>query len=488
LNPLLEDATFAVFLSAVVVVAWFGGIGPCVLAQTLTLAAALLLTDPQPPNREPAVKVWAGLAAFFFVGIVAGVLSDSMRAARRRAQQEADEAISQREQLREADRRKDEFLATLAHELRNPLAPIRTGLELMKLCADKPETVAQVRVTMERQVQQMVRLIDDLLDVSRITRGKLQLRRCPVELADIVHTAVDATRPFIDGARHELTLVLPDEPVVLDADASRLAQVLANLLNNAAKYTPAGGRITLSAEQRDREVAVTIRDTGMGIPPGMCEQIFGLFVQVGRSMDGGDTGLGIGLTLVKSLVELHGGRVDVQSAGLNQGSAFTVRLPVVSRQVPQTSPPDRRLVCPGAVLKRRVLIADDNLAALETLSLMIELLGYEVRRARDGAEAVALAETFRPDTVLMDLGMPNVNGYEAARRMREQPWGRRLLLIATTGWGQEEDRRRSREAGFDHHLVKPIDTEVLRDLLDLSERDLPPSRNRLPSAANVVSA
>jgi len=368
--------------------------------------------------------------------------------------------------IREADRRKDEFLATLAHELRNPLAPIRTGLELLKLLGDEPAEREEVRATMERQTQQLVRLVDDLLDVSRITRGKLELRKSLVNLSEILRGAVAAARPFIEEARHELKVRLPDAPVLLDADPHRLSQVFSNLLNNAAKYTPPGGRIELSFERTGSEVVVKVRDNGIGIPEEKQEYIFELFSQVGRIMDSGQTGLGIGLTLAKSLVEMHGGSIEVRSDGPSTGSEFRVRLPFeIPTPVSQTLAPLSGET-PRGLGERKVLVVDDNLASCHMLSALMRRLGLDVRMAHDGEEAIEVAAQFLPELILMDLGMPRVSGYEAARRIRQEPWGKELMLVAVTGWGQAEDRRRTREAGFDHHLTKPAELTDLKRLLE----------------------
>lgn len=366
--------------------------------------------------------------------------------------------------LSEADRRKDEFIATLAHELRNPLAPIRTGLEVMKLMANDPATVAEVRNTMERQTQQMVRLIDDLLDLSRITRGKLQLRKCRVELSEVIRSALEATRPAIDEARHELTVKIPDEPIVLNADPNRLAQIFSNLLSNAAKYTNEGGHIWLTAERQDGEIVARVKDTGIGIPPDMLKQVFEMFAQVDRPLEKGYTGLGIGLTLVKRLVEMHEGSVDVFSGGTNCGSEFTVRLPLTTEPLPLSGSPtfdDESVKLP----RLRVLVVDDNRAAAEMLAKVVKILGNDVRVANDGVEALELISQFKPDVTLMDLGMPKMNGYEAARRIREDMPNNEMTLIALTGWGQDSDKQRTKAAGFDHHLVKPVEPAELQRLL-----------------------
>jgi PAS domain S-box-containing protein len=369
--------------------------------------------------------------------------------------------------LRNADRRKDEFLATLAHELRNPLAPISMGLELMKISADEPQAAEEVRAMMERQTQQMVRLIDDLLDVSRISRGKLELRRSQVDLASIVRNAVEAARPAIDEAGHKFTLSLPPQKVQLFADPSRLTQVLSNLLNNAAKFTPRGGQIELSGSVQDGELELVVTDNGHGIPSDKLAVIFDMFVQARDALESGHQGLGIGLTLVRRLVEMHGGSVTAQSDGPGKGSRFCVRLPVFE---PTAVHGDARSLPADAVvhrLRRRVLVVDDNVDALKSLSMLVCQLGNEVFQASDGQQAIEAAEQYRPEVILMDLGMPKVSGYDAARRIREEPWGNEILLVATTGWGQDEDRRRTKDAGFDYHFVKPVMPDQIQQVLSL---------------------
>jgi signal transduction histidine kinase/ActR/RegA family two-component response regulator len=359
------------------------------------------------------------------------------------------------EALRQADRRKDEFLATLAHELRNPLAPIRNALHIIRLRANDPPTVEQARLIMDRQLGQMVRLVDDLLDVGRITRGKLELRKERLELASIVKNAVDTTRPLIEAAGHELTVSLPAQPIHLDADPVRLAQVLSNLLNNAAKYMDRGGHIWLSAVRSDREVVLSVRDEGIGIPAEALPTIFDMFMQVEGSLEKSRGGLGIGLTLAKQLVELHGGSIQAHSEGAGKGSEFTVRMPAVPMLTAVAAPgnPDLRLDIP---VRFRVLVADDNLDAAESMGMMLRLMGHDVRTVRDGLQAVEEAATFRPDMALLDIGMPHLNGYDVARRIREQRWGKEIVLVALTGWGQEEDKRKALEAGFDQHFTKPV--------------------------------
>ncbi|HYG62706.1 MAG TPA: ATP-binding protein [Thermoanaerobaculia bacterium] len=369
-----------------------------------------------------------------------------------------------RQALAEADRRKDEFLATLAHELRNPLAPIRNMLEIMKRTDGDARLVEQARATMERQLNHMIRLIDDLLDVSRISRGKVELKRERVELASAVYQAVEACRPLAQAARHEVEVVLPPDPVYLDADPVRLAQIFGNMLNNSCKYTDPGGKIRLTAERRDGDVLVKIRDNGLGIPPDKLGSIFEIFTQVDRTLERSQGGLGLGLTLVKRLVEMHGGTVAAHSDGPGRGSEFVVRLPALQEQ--RAGEPSAEPDVPKATAGHRILVVDDNQDSALSLAMLLEISGHEVRTAYDGLEAIDAAAEFRPDIVLMDVGMPKLNGYDAARRIRAEPWGERMLLVAVTGWGQEEDRRRTTEAGFDGHLVKPVDFGAVTKLLD----------------------
>jgi CheY-like chemotaxis protein/two-component sensor histidine kinase len=317
----------------------------------------------------------------------------------------------------------------------------------------------------DRQVQQMVRLIDDLLDVSRITRGKLQLRREPVELAAAVRSAVEATRPLIDAQAHALTVTLGQEPIRLNGDLIRLAQVFSNLLNNAAKYTERGGHIWLTAERQAGEVVVSVRDTGIGIDANHLPRLFEMFSQLTPALERSQGGLGIGLALVRGLVELHGGTVEAHSAGPGKGSEFTVRLPIVEQPVQVREEPNVNGEHSPAMRQCRILIADDLSDCVESQALMLQLGGHDVQTAHDGLEAVQAAAAFRPDVVLLDIGMPKMNGYEAARQIRQQPWGKEMLLIALTGWGQDEDKRRTFEAGFDYHLTKPVDPAALEKFL-----------------------
>ena len=375
--------------------------------------------------------------------------------------------ITQRKQaeaaLREADRRKDEFLATLAHELRNPLAPIRNSLHILRLKAANDTAADSVCEMMERQVNHMVRLVDDLMEVSRITRGSIELRREPIDLAAVIRSAVETSRPLIEGAGHQLAISLPREAISLYGDEVRLAQVFANLLNNAAKYTDRGGQIWITARRDGSDVAVTVRDNGIGLEANVLPVVFDMFMQADRKHERSQGGLGIGLTLVKSLVEMHGGSVSVQSAGPNQGSEFTVRLPIAKHAPREVTAP----TTPQSVTqsRRRVLVVDDNADSAASLGMLLKILSMDVKLANDGWTALATIESFRPDVVLLDLGMPGMDGFEVARRVRERSEFDGIVLIALTGWGQPDDRDRTQAAGFQHHLVKPADIAALRLLL-----------------------
>ena len=367
--------------------------------------------------------------------------------------------------LSEADRRKDEFLATLAHELRNPLAPIRTGLQLLKL-SPKADVAARTLPMMERQLAQLVRLIDDLLDVSRISSGKIVLKRERIAFQEIAAAALEASQPLIDAAGHSLVIDWPKEPVWLDADPTRLAQIFSNLLINAAKYMRAGGQIKFSARQQDERVVVSVQDTGMGIPEDMLGSVFDMFTQINRTLDGAQSGLGIGLSLVKTLVEMHGGSVAVSSGGIDLGSTFTVILPTAPRLA--TAPPTVHVQTAAAVdrsASRRILVVDDNVDAAESLVTFLDLSGCDARTAFSGQEALDVAMTFRPDVVFLDIGLPGMNGYEVARQLLADPTTASAKLIALTGWGAENDIQKSKMAGFHAHLTKPIDPEAIEALL-----------------------
>jgi PAS domain S-box-containing protein len=378
------------------------------------------------------------------------------------------EDITERKQaeeaLKEADRKKDEFLAILAHELRNPLAPILHSLELMKLAPGDRSVVEESRSLMERQLQQMVRLIDDLMDVSRITQSKFGLRKTPITLAEAIESALEASRPLIDACGHELIVELPGESLPLEGDLTRLAQVFSNLLNNAAKYTEPNGRIRLTAERHGNQAVVRVRDNGSGISREMIPQVFEMFIQASTAPLRSRGGLGIGLTLARHLTEMHGGTIEAHSDGPGQGSEFLVRLPLLGG-IRASEPPSRPEASPPRPVSRSILVVDDNRDAAATLGKLLRRLGHQVHTACDGEEAIAAVAALRPDLVLLDIGLPGLDGYEVARQIRQQPGGHGIVLVALTGWGQEDDRRRSREAGFDHHLVKPIDLDALLELL-----------------------
>ena len=384
---------------------------------------------------------------------------------------------AQRAELQAADRRKDEFLATLAHELRNPLAPMSNSLFILAQREAPQHARERALSTLQRQVRQMVKLIDDLLDVGRIRLGKLALAPRIVKLSEVVDQAVETVAPMVQASRHHLEIALPNDAVYLEADPIRLAQVISNLLNNAAKFTPPEGHIRLSAQVQDGSVCIEVRDNGPGIDPARIDDVFELFTQLDSPLERKNSGLGIGLALVRRLVELHGGTVSAHSEGAGRGAAFAVRLPT-------TAPPQLSLV--GAAGQqaparaRRVLIADDNQDGAETLSTMVRLMGHDARVAHDGAAALRAGSETQPDLVILDIGMPGMNGYDTCAAMRNTAWGRNAVIVALTGWGQEADRRRAEAAGFDRHVVKPIGEETLRALFE----DARPATERATAAAD----
>lgn len=369
-------------------------------------------------------------------------------------------------EIQEGDRRKDEFLAMLSHELRNPLAAITNALECLKESRDDEEIFNSAEQVLDRQVTQMARLVDDLLDVSRITRGKVELRKEIIQLQSAVERAVSASRPMIAARRHDLTVSMPPEDLRLHADPVRLEQVLANLLNNAAKYTEPGGKIFLNVLCDDAQVDIRVRDTGMGIAPHLLPNVFDLFTQGDRSLDRSQGGLGIGLTLVRSLVALHGGQVEAFSEGPRQGSEFVVRLPILTEPAEAAASPDGAAaeLAPTSA-SRRILLVDDNPDLTATMATLLKKLGHDVRIAADGPSAIDLATDFQPELVLVDIGLPGMNGYEVAHFLRQRLQMEQTFLVAMTGYGQSEDRQRSKEAGFDDHLVKPVPLRTVQELL-----------------------
>ena len=406
------------------------------------------------------------------------------RVAERTAQLEHD--LAERERLQQAlvdaARRKDEFLAVLAHELRNPLAPIRTAVDLMRLRPIWDPSVLECRDVIDRQVEQLTRLVDDLMDISRISSGKISLVREPLAIATIVQRAVETQRPLIDARRQQLSVEMPERELIVDGDLTRLSEAIGNLLNNASKFSAEGTRIALRveavrADSSAGEVMIRVQDSGIGIPHEMLGRIFELFTQVDQDASRAG-GLGVGLALVRKLVELHGGWVTGHSEGLGRGSQFVVRLPLRKNQSPAPMPAPATPEPATPVLSaRRILVVDDNRDAAEILAAMLRLDGADVRTAHDGAQALETAERFRPDLVLLDLGMPGVSGFEVARGIRARPWGAGVTLVAQTGWGQEHDRQRTREAGFDDHVTKPVDRARLLQLL----------RAHAPAQASVAS-
>lgn len=403
---------------------------------------------------ELAISVFRLGEHRFFTGIVRDITE------RKQLEQQLTQRV---DDLAEADRQKNEFLAMLAHELRNPLAPMRNALHLMKTPGINESMVAEARDMMERQMHQLVRLVDDLLDVSRIIRGKIELRREPVDLAVVVARAVETAQPVVEAQGHELNISLPNKPVWVEGDLIRLAQIIANLLTNAAKYTDKAGRISVIVEHENVDAVVRVKDTGVGIPPEFLPRIFELFVQGDRTLARSQGGLGIGLTLVKSLVEMHEGRVSASSEGAGKGSEFVVRLPLLKSER-STRDPGATGVRPyiADALRKRVLVVDDNVDAAESIGMILRVHGYDVRCVYDGPSVLKVAEAYRPDVVVLDIGLPGMSGYDVAKQLRQRPEFRRTPLVAVTGYGQEEDRRRSQEAGFDYHLTKPVDPEALQ--------------------------
>ena len=372
------------------------------------------------------------------------------------------ERKSTEDSLRQADRRKDEFLAMLGHELRNPLASISTALEITRI-TDDAKTVEHSRAIVDRQVKHLTRLVDDLLEVSRISQGRLQIKKARVDLSELIQSAITDTRHLFEARGHALTVTVPKEPAYLDADPVRLTQVFSNLLSNAAKYTPDGGRIRIIVRFRRDGLSVSFRDNGIGIPREHLKTVFQMFAGLNRPTESTQKGMGIGLSLVKALVELHGGKVTARSKGVGQGSVFTVWLPAAIRagEVQQLDEPESKTESTA----RRVLVVEDNEDAAHALVKLLELLGHETRVANDGCEALEVAQSFQPEVVLLDIGLPKMNGYEVARRIRGEPWGGGMILAAVTGWGQEPDKARSREAGIDRHLTKPLTLPVLKEIL-----------------------
>jgi signal transduction histidine kinase/ActR/RegA family two-component response regulator len=460
LHPWLEDGGPALHLAAMIIVAWLGGLGPCLFAQALILLVSIVFFG-RPPGSEPdpPIKALVGMTAFFSVGIAVALLSQSVRAAQRKAH-------LTEQSLRDAHRRKDEFLAMLAHELRNPLAPIGNGLQILEIAGDDIELREEARVMMQRQFEHLVRLVDDLLDVSRIARGKIELKKESLALAAVVERAVEAVRPLTDGLGHQLIVETPSQPLWLRGDPVRLAQVITNLLTNAARYTDRGGEIMVVAERSGDWAVVTVRDTGIGIGPEVLPKVFDMFVQAEHGLSRGHGGLGLGLTLVKSLVQLHGGEVEARSDGLGKGSEFIVRLPLQGATVGDEGPQSKSDL---AAPPRRILVLDDNTDAADSLARLLALRRHDVRVAHSGREALRIGSEFQPEIAILDLGMPGIDGFAVAKALRASANGSAIKLVALTGWGGPDDRERTQAIGFDHHFVKPITIEALESITAVSD-------------------
>jgi signal transduction histidine kinase/CheY-like chemotaxis protein len=413
-----------------------------------------------------------GLLPYFVLGPTISFLAEGLHTAWMRIadrQRNLEEEIEERKRaeraLQLADRRKDEFLATLAHELRNPLAPLSTGLQVLQLADSDPETRRRVQSIMERQVESMVRLIDDLLDVSRINRGKIDLQTENLDLATVIVRAVETAQPILGKKQQTLSVSLPDEEIVVQVDPVRIAQVLSNLLNNASKFSDGGSEIRLTARKEPRNVVICVQDFGQGLSPEALDQVFEMFWQ-NQQNSGGTSGLGIGLTLAQRLVEMHGGRITAASEGIGRGCSFEVTLPIVTGANVTLSKPASELCAEWKPSRRRVLVVDDNADAAESLAKLLRLKSYDVQVANNGLRALETAESFRPDVVLLDIGMPEMDGYEVVRRLRKLPQSEGTLLVALSGYGRESDVRKSLDAGFHEHITKPATIETLKAVLD----------------------
>ena len=453
-------------------------LGILAAVMVLALAAALLLsTWLQRAVTEPILAVAAAarrvverrdfsVRARKSAEDETGALADAINHMLADLEREMAERSQAEEALRLADRRKDEFLATLAHELRNPLAPIRNAVYIMHTAKDDPQAMAAARAIVERQLQQMVRLVDDLLDVSRITTGKLGLRRERVEARAVAASALEAVEPLVKARGHRLDTSLPSEKLFINADPTRLAQVFLNLLNNAVKFTDPGGRIEFNLGIEGSELVAVVRDNGIGIAPDMIEPIFDMFAQVDRSLERSTMGLGVGLSLTRRLVELHGGSIVARSEGLGRGAEFTVRIPAVVREAPAAVAGASSYERKAAGTRHRILLADDNDDFANSMAAVLRDMGHEVRVASDGAQALAAAAEFSPGIAFLDIGLPKLNGYDLARSLRGRSGTAGSILVAVTGWGQPSDRQLAREAGFDDYMVKPVDFDRVRAILN----------------------
>ncbi|HWP48478.1 MAG TPA: ATP-binding protein [Candidatus Limnocylindrales bacterium] len=457
--PLIEPSADPLFFAAVTISSWYGGLGPGLWATFLSAWMIDYFFMPPTHSLTFGLDDMLELSVFVLVALLISSLTET----RRRLEKELKQRVAE---LAEADKRKNTFLAMLAHELRNPLTSSLNAVQILRLeNTHNPDLRWPVEVV-ERQLRHMNRLVEDLLDISRITCGKIELCKELLDLTTVVTHALDTSRPFIEARKHKVSVSLPSEPLYLEADPVRLEQVLVNLLNNAAKYTDPGGQIWLTVYREGEKAVLRVRDTGIGIPPEMVDRIFDLFTQVNGSQDRLRGGLGIGLTLVRSLVELHGGKISAYSAGPGQGSEFVVQLPLLS--VSPETPWKKFQPASGGKNPphRRILVVDDNTDAAVSLGKLLKLWGHEVQIAQDGPTAIELATSYRPEVVLLDIDLPGINGYEVARRFRQEPQLSQVVLIALTGYGQKEDPQRAREAGFDHHFTKPINLRALQRALE----------------------
>jgi signal transduction histidine kinase/ActR/RegA family two-component response regulator len=479
-SPVGGFVTSMAFLLAVLAAGLVGGWKPALLTTLVCLAnERYFFTDPTHSFSIPSGNDTMRILVYCASGVAIALLCEGLqrawsRVAERQRQLEremserlavAQERLHLVDQLRQADRRKDEFLATLAHELRNPLAPLSNALELWRFTKNNPEQLDELRGMMQRQVGQMTRLIDDLLDVSRISRGKTSLRTERIEFRAVVNTALESVKAVVAANNQRLEISLPEEPVYVQGDATRLSQVVGNVLNNAVKYTPDGGAIYVNVACDGAKATVSVRDTGCGIPADHLASIFEMFQQVDQTLDRSQGGLGIGLTLSKRLIEMHGGTIEANSAGPGLGSEFLITLPAeVSHELREVEPAPSTLPSPE-LSKRRILVVDDVHESAQTLARMLRAIGQDVSAAHDGYSALAYVREHRPEVVFLDIAMPGMNGYEVARRIRASTELEAPTLIALTGYGQDDDRRRAREAGFDFHLTKPTSIEQLRSVL-----------------------
>jgi signal transduction histidine kinase/CheY-like chemotaxis protein len=462
LDPWLGLAVpYATLYGAVAISVWFGGLGPAVLAMVVGYAMSnVRYTSPTGELSINGPPDAIGLALFALSASLIIVLGEAMRRARDRYRASEVELKERAAQLQRADAKKSQFLAVLSHELRNPLAPLRNGLTLLRMQQRQDAATAETHDMMDRQIVQLTRLIDDLLDVSRVDRGKMELRTEPMPIDAVMRTGVETAKPNIDAKGHALSVSYPETPLHVQGDAVRLAQVLANLLNNAAKFTPPGGRIELSARAEDGRAVLRVADNGIGIAPEHLKEVFDMFVQVEAKHVAASGGLGLGLTLARAIVRRLGGEIEAASGGPGKGAEFTVRLPLVDAPGPVEAP----AAAAASNERRRVLVVDDNVDAAQTLAQYLRLTGHRVESALDGEAALRIAEVLHPDVAFIDLNMPRMDGTEVARRLRLTPWGRRARLVALTGMGQQADIDRTREAGFDEHITKPADLQRLSRL------------------------